>query len=152
MKKYLALAGAVSLAATAITADAKNPHPEPEYEISNLECSCDWSAAPGSCTVSWDDVDASAYGADIEFEAEWMDGSGVEMKTEAELELDDLWQCEAGVCSATAEFVLPGGYPAEAEVEFEARVKGFDNGRDGPKPRNFRKETADCNLPEPVDG
>ena len=152
MKKYLALAALVSLGAASLSAGAKNPHPESGYAIDNLDCTCDWSTEPGSCTVSWDDSGAPAYGVDIEFEAEWMDGSGVEMETGAELELDDLWACAEGICSATGDFALPEGYPEDAEIEFEAKVKGFDNGRNGPRPRNFMKETADCNLPEPVDG
>jgi hypothetical protein len=121
-------------------------------------CSCDWTA--GSCTASWKDLGYLGilnlvYGADIEFEAEWTeevtleDGTvtQVSQSAAAEVDLDDIYTCDGTTCSATAAVVLPE-YPDGAEVSFLTMVKAFENGSTGPRPRNFTKDTAVCNLPE----
>jgi hypothetical protein len=83
---------------------------------------------------------------DVEFEAEWMEGD-VEMKSSAELDLDDNWMCEGfGTCSANGEFTLPD-FPGDADIKFEGKVKGFDTGPDGVTSRDFVKATGACNLP-----
>jgi hypothetical protein len=121
-------------------------------------CSCDWTA--GSCTASWNDLGYLGilnlvYGADIEFEAEWTeevtleDGTvtQVSRSAAAEVDLDDVYACDGTRCSATAAVVLPE-YADGADVSFLAMVKAFENGSSGDRPRNFTKDTAECNLPE----
>jgi hypothetical protein len=48
------------------------------------------------------------------------------------------------VCNADDVAVVIGEHPAEAEVEFELRVKGFDN--NGKVSRDFVKVTGDCSI------
>ncbi|UCC56965.1 MAG: hypothetical protein JSU75_04275 [Gammaproteobacteria bacterium] len=146
MKNITLISIAVSLACTSYAVNARKPHPVSPYDIGNVTCTCDWSVAPSSCTVSWSDVNAPGYGVDVEFEAEWMEGD-VEMKSFAELDLDDNWMCdEFGACSASGEFVLPD-FPADADIKFVGKVKGFDTGSDGVTSRDFVKATGACNLP-----
>ena len=38
-------------------------------------------------------------------------------------------------------------YPADAKTKFYGKVKGFDNGKAGAKPRDFVKAKGECNLP-----
>lgn len=145
MKHIKLISIAVSLACAPLLVHAKQPHPASPYDIGSVSCECDWFASPSACTVSWADVEAPSYGVDVEFEAQWL-VDGVAMKSSAELDLDDNWMCDAGSCSATGEFALPE-FPADAQVKFTGKVKGFDTGRNGTRSRDFVKATGDCNLP-----
>lgn len=153
MKSPVLLIASAALGLAAFSAGAANPHPSPllyaEGEL-NVSCTCDWTA--GSCDVSWTDLASLgvvgvpvAYGADVEFEASWVE-SDVEMEASSEADVDE-YTCDGLTCTGTVDVVLPV-YPAEADLSFEAKVKGFETGRDGPKSRDFIKDTAECNLPE----
>ena len=145
MKTIALLPIAVSLACMSFTATAKKPHPASPYDVGSVSCTCDWSDT-GSCEVTWGDAGAPTYGVDIEFEAEWM-ADDVEMKSKAELDLDDSWMCDdIGMCSASGEFSLPE-YAPDADIKFVGKVKGFDTGPDGVTSRDFIKTSGDCNLP-----
>ncbi len=145
MKKITLISIAVSLACTSFVVNAKKPHPISPYVIADVACACDWVTVSNTCTVSWDDVAAPSYGVDVEFEAEWL-VDDVEMKSTAELDLDDNWMCVDGSCSASGEFGLPV-YPVDAVIKFVGKVKGFDTGPDGITSRDFVKATGECNLP-----
>lgn len=145
MKKMMLISVTVFLVCASFIVHAKQPHPLSPYDIGNVTCECDWFANPSTCTVSWADAEAASYGVDVEFEAEWL-VDDVEMKSSAELDLDDNWMCDAGNCSASGEFELPE-FPIDAEIKFVGKVKGFNTGRDGITPRDFVKATGDCNLP-----
>ena len=146
--------------------DPENDH-DSGYGIAELSCECgDWSFVDsddddsepdhweGSCDVSWVSTPAApAYGADIEFEAEWLEDDGI---TEVEISNDneiEEYACEGDDTSETCTAEVPvalGDFPADAETEFEVRVKGFANGKSGKKPRDFTKAKADCEvLPDP---
>ena len=150
MKKITLISMALSLGIASFSVNAKKPHPDSLYPGLNVSCTCDWSADPGACTVSWTNVGAPAYGASVVLEAEWTT-DGVDMSSSAALDLDDNWVCNSlmGTCSASGEFVLPD-YPDDAVLTFDGKIKGFDNGPDGVTSRDFIKETGKCNLP--VDG
>jgi hypothetical protein len=117
---------------------AANPHSSPVFPVTEVSCDCDAT----TCTVSWADVGADSYGVDVEFEAEWLEGD-VEMKASAELDLDDSWACDGGMCVATGDFVAPM-VPVDAELKFVGKVKGLATGNGGSKPRDFMKTTGDC--------
>jgi hypothetical protein len=152
IKKTTLISAAIALGLAASAASAKKPHPEPAlYTVGDLavQCSCDWIG--GTCDVSWTDLASLgvtdvpvSYGADVEFEAEWMDGD-VDMEATAEADVDD-YSCDGLTCSATVDFALPE-YPVDAETSFVAKVKGFETGPDGETSRDFIKDVADCNLP-----
>ena len=145
MKTIALLPIAASLACMSFAATAKKPHPDPLYNVGDVSCTCEWSDT-GSCEVTWLDAGAPTYGVDIEFEAEWM-ADDVEMKSKAELDLDDSWMCDGiSMCSASGEFSLPE-YAPDADYKFVGKVKGFVNGPEGETPRNFIKTSGDCNLP-----
>lgn len=148
MKITTLISMAVSLGLASVSVYAKNPHPLSPYMDLNVSCSCDWSADPGTCTVSWSNVGAPAYGVSIELEAEWVD-NGVSMSSGAELDLDDNWACDSvtGICEASGEFVV-SDYPDDANIKFAGKVKGFDVGPDGVTSRDFAKQTGECNLPD----
>jgi len=135
---------AVSLASASFVVNAKQPHPVSAYDVGTVTCTCSWGD-PSTCEVSWDDAEAPSYGVDIEFEAEWM-SDDVEMKSKAELDLDDNWMCNGSTCSAGGNFDLPV-FPSDADIKFVGKVKGFDTGRDGITSRDFVKATGTCNLP-----
>jgi hypothetical protein len=108
--------------------------------------------------VTWTTLDGSwsAYGADIEFEAEWFDVSDMSASSETELE-DYLCAAgeyggEAGIpgeqCTATDVAVVIPLHSDSGSVDFEAKVNGFQN-KHGPKSRDFVKATGDCSpLPD----
>ncbi|RLA41177.1 MAG: hypothetical protein DRR06_04755 [Gammaproteobacteria bacterium] len=165
----LAATAALLLGPLSASADKKdkNDH-DSGYEIAELGCECgswefvdsdDDDSEPdhwqGSCYVSWvSTAPAPTYGADIEFEAEWLADDGI---TEVEISNDneiEEYACEGDeaseTCTAEAVPVALGDFPAGAETEFEVRVKGFANGKSGKKPRDFTKAKADCEvLPDP---
>jgi hypothetical protein len=144
MKNITLISIAVSLAGASFVVNAKQPHPVSAYDVGSVTCTCSWGD-PSTCEVSWDDAEAPSYGVDIEFEAEWM-VDDVEMKSTAELDLDDNWMCNGSTCSAGGEFDLPV-FPSDADIKFVGKVKGFDTGRDGITSRDFVKATGNCNLP-----
>jgi len=150
MKMTALISVAVSLGIASFSAYAAKPHPVSSYIDLNVSCSCDWSTDPSACTVSWSNVGAPAYGVSIDFEAEWVE-NGVSMSSGAELDLNDDWACDSvtGTCSAAGIFALPY-YPADADISFDGKVKGFDNGPDGVTPRSFAKQTGACNLADSV--
>jgi hypothetical protein len=119
---------------------AAKPHPISTYIVDPVSCICDVA----TCTVSWTDAGADSYGVDVEFEAEWVEGD-VDMSATAELDLDENWSCDGTTCSATGDFTAPD-VPADADVSFKGKVKGMATGRDGDRPRDFVKTTADCTL------
>ena len=165
----LAATAALLLGPLSASADKKdeNNH-DSGYEITELTCECDlWEFVDsddedsepdhwkGSCDVSWiSTAPAPAYGADIEFEAEWLADDGI---TEVEISNDndiEGYTCEGDeaseTCTAEDVSVALGDFPADADPEFEVRVKGFENGKTGKKPRDFTKAKADCEvLPDP---
>jgi hypothetical protein len=162
MKRTSLVALSVALGLAALSAGAKSPVVKPPvsgYEGTlDPQCSCDWAA--GQCTASWNDLGYLGvlnlvYGAEIEFEASWIetvtleDGTTTQVKRQAsaEADLDDTYACDGTTCSATAGVLLPE-YPADAEVSFEALVKAFEDGKTGQKPRNFAKDEVACPLPE----
>ena len=144
MNKITLISMAVSLACTSFIVNAKQPHPASAYDVSPVTCTCSWGDA-SSCEVSWTDAGAPGYGVDVEFEAEWT-VDDIEMKSTAELDLDDNWMCDGATCYASGDFSLPD-YPNDADIKFIGKVKGFDTGRDGITSRDFVKATGDCNLP-----
>jgi hypothetical protein len=145
MKNIFLLSMVASLGFASFSVNAARPLPVSPYSGFGVSCVCDWSTSPGTCTVSWSDVGARTYGVGIEFNAEWNDG-GVDMSSEAYLDLDENWACDSGGCSASGSFILPY-YSPGAVIAFEGKVKGFNTGPDGVVPRNFAKETGTCNLP-----
>ena len=152
MKNLTTLLTVASLAIVPVVVNAKKPHPESNYVIDNLSCECVWAAdSESSCTVTWDDADAPAYGVSVEFEATWVEEEE-EQEESTSLDLDDDWECdegEGGSCTATKSFIMME-YGEEYTVEVEAKVKGFDNGRNGPKSRDFIKTSASCNSPDAI--
>jgi len=163
MKKTTLITTAVTLGMAAFAVHAAPPGKSPPTnqfkDMLAPVCTCDWNA--GECTASWTDVNSLgvtgvpvSYGADIEFEAQWIesstlaDGTTTEVKREASAEVDlDAYSCDGLTCSATVPFALPE-YPVDATTSFMAKVKAFETGSDGVTPRNFLKDVADCNLPQ----
>ena len=152
MKNLTTLLTVVSMAMVPIVGNAKKPQPESSYTIENLTCECVYAVdSESSCTVTWDHAGAPAYGVSVEFEATWMEEEE-EQEESTSLDLDDDWECgegEGASCTATKSFIMME-YGDEYTVEVEAKVKGFDNGRTGPTPRNFVKTTAACNSPDAI--
>ena len=156
-KKILVVAAVVYSVSTPMIAVAKKPHPvhgDPAPVVDFCECSA-FTLVPDSipamyeslCSVQWTTPGNfwPAYGASIEYEAEWMVDES-EMSVESETEIED-YACEFAtddVCNADDVAVVIGEHPAEAEVEFELRVKGFDN--NGKVSRDFVKVTGDCSI------
>jgi len=122
MKNITLISIAVSLAGASLVVNAKQPHPVSAYDVGTVTCTCSWGD-PGTCEVSWDDAEAPSYGVDIEFEAEWM-VDDVEMKSTAELDLDDNWMCNGSTCSAGGNFDLPV-FPSDADIKFVGKVKAL---------------------------
>ena len=143
MKNITLISVAVSLACASFVVNAKQPHPVSPYDVGSVTCTCSWGDT-STCEVSWDDAEAPSYGVDVEFEAEWM-VDDVEMKSTAELDLDDNWMCNGSTCSASGDFGLPE-FPSDADIKFVGKVKGFDTGRDGVTSRDFVKATGNFNL------
>lgn len=144
MKNITLISIAASLACASFVVNAKQPHPVSPYDVGSVTCACSWGDT-STCEVSWYDAEAPSYGVDVEFEAEWM-VDDVEMKSTAELDLDDNWMCNGSTCSASGDFDLPE-FPSDADIKFVGKVKGFDPGRDGITSRDFVKATGNCNLP-----
>jgi|PlaIllAssembly_1097288.scaffolds.fasta_scaffold98607_3 hypothetical protein len=163
MKKTTLITTAATLGMAALAVHAAPPGKSPPVnqfkDLLAPACTCDWTA--GECTATWTDVNSLgvvgfpvSYGADIEFEAQWIesttlaDGTIAEVKREASAEVDlDGYSCNGTTCSATVPIVLPD-YPVDATTSFMAKVKAFETGSDGLTPRNFVKDVADCNLPQ----
>lgn len=147
MKKTALISMAVSLGLASLSVNAGNRHAVSSYMDLEVDCTCDWSSDPGTCTVSWNDVNARNYVPRIEFKAGWKAGD-VRMWSVAKLNLNDNWACDpvTGMCSARGEFVLPD-HPDDAVVRFDGKVKGMGSGPDGVTPRNFARNKGACNLP-----
>jgi hypothetical protein len=148
MNKTALISMAVSLGLASFSVNAANRHAVSSYMDLEVACTCDWSTDPGTCTVSWNDVSARDYMADIRFDAKSSSGDQ-SLLTEAILKLSDSLACDpvTGMCSASGEFAMPDSYPPDAAVTFEARVKGVGSGPDGVTPRNFTRNKGACNLP-----
>ena len=156
-KKILVVAAVVYSVSAPMLAFATKPHPvhdEPAPVVDMCDCSA-FTLVPDSllamyesdCSVQWTTPGTfwPAYGASIEYEAEWMVDDS-EMSTESETEIED-YACVFDVddvCGADDVHVVIDEHPAEAEVEFELRVKGFDN--NGKVSRDFVKVTGDCSI------
>jgi hypothetical protein len=156
-KKILVVAAVVYSVSTPMIAVAKKPHPlhgDPAPVVDFCDCSA-FTLVPDSipamyeslCSVQWTTPGSfwNAYGASIEYEAEWMVDDS-EMSVESETEIED-YACVFAtddVCNADNVTVVVGEHPAEAEVEFELRVKGFDN--NGNVSRDFVKVSGDCSI------
>jgi hypothetical protein len=163
MKRLLLTSVAVVLACAASVAAAKKPHPFQEDAFAvpaeTMSCSCEFvtvvveeiiDGVPVlvekdgvACDLIWEDT-APAYGADVELEYDWMDGA-VEMEASTDLELDDAWACDAGMCSADGTSLVPDVVTGDYAVTAMGKVKGFDNA--GSKPRDFVKTVVVCTLP-----
>jgi len=142
MRKTTLLTMAMTIGIASFSAYAAKPV-QPDPQDLGVACACDWSGYPGNCTVTWDDVGASTYGIELALQAEWVEaGSNMTSKVDVDL---DTWTCGGGGCTASGDIALPY-FPDDAEVAFDAAVKGFEN-RGGPVPRNFAKDTGACNLP-----
>jgi len=148
MKKTALISMAVSLGLASLSVNAENRHAVSSYMDLEVNCTCDWSTDPGTCTVSWNDVSARNYMADIRFDAQWSTVD-VSMSSQANLKLNDSWNCDnvTGMCSASGEFVVPSDYPDDATITFDAKVMGVGSGPDGVTPRNFARDKGACNLP-----
>jgi len=168
IRKTFALTAFLIFIGVPMLALAKKPHPlQPDPAPAVDSCSCDefllneatdpdqWESL---CTVQWTTFDGSwpAYGADIEFEAEWFDVS--DMSAGSETELED-YSCESGDfdaeadaddqrCAATDVAVVIPLHSNSGSTDFEAKVKGFDNAAH-PGSRDFAKARGDCS-PLPV--
>ena len=156
-KKILVVAAVVYSISAPMIAVAKKPHPvhgDPAPIVDSCLCSA-FTLVPDSipamyeslCSVQWTTPDNfwPAYGASIEYEAEWMVDDS-ELSVESETEIED-YACVFGtddVCIAEDVPVVIGEHPVEAEVEFELRVKGFDN--NGRGSRDFVKVSGDCSI------
>jgi hypothetical protein len=159
-KRFILLAAFLVFTLVPLMASAKKPHPvqpDPAPVVDSCDCSA-FTLVPESdpamyetlCAVQWTTPGDywPAYGASIEYEAEWMVDE-TEMSTESEAEIDD-YACVFGtddVCTASDVSIVVADHPAEAAVEFQARVKGFDN--HGPTSRDFVKVSGDCSVIEP---
>lgn len=176
--KLTALAAVMAMVIVPMTANAKKYHPTSNPDTTVDSCTCDewvwvdstdivlghWSS---ECDVQWTAEDATglAYGASIEYEAEWMveetDMSG-ESETEVE---DDAYSCMTGdydgegddadeQCSAEDVAVTAPVVGDPAIQSFELRVKGFY--KDSKGRRDFVKDTGSCapmppvGMPDPV--
>lgn len=169
MKKLTLVLLSLVLIGFAGTAVAKKPHPAQADPAPVVEsCTCDafalneatdpdqWESV---CDVQWTTFDGSwpAYGASIEFEAEWFDIS--EMSAGSDTEIDDYscvsddFDTEADGdderCTADDVVVVIPLHSDSGTVEFYLAVKGFLNGKDGSTSRDYIKVTGDCS-PTPV--
>lgn len=161
--KFTTFAAALALIVVPMAASAKQPHPTSTYDVTVDSCECtdtgirlDVSelidgedASLLNCNVMWSSTPpAPAYGASIEFEAEWaVDELEYEAKSEAEIEEYECTGATPDACTANVDITVPD-VPEGAEVEFEAQVKGFENGKDGKVSRDFVKSKGDCSLVE----
>lgn len=163
LRKLVTLAAVLITLGVPLTALAKKPHPaqlDPAPTVDSCTCdefllneATDPAQYESLCTVQWTTIDGSwsAYGADIEFEAEWFDVSDMSASSETEL---DGYACETGDfdgdaeadderCTATDAAVVIPLHSDSGSVDFEAKVKGFEN-KKGPTSRDFVKATGDC--------
>jgi hypothetical protein len=154
-RKILVIAAIMYSVSVPMLANAKQPHPvqpEPAPGVDFCDCSA-FTPVPDSdmyesyCSVQWTTTGNywPAYGASIEYEAEWMEDDS-EMSVGSETEIEE-YSCVFGaddVCNANDVHVVIDGHPEEAEVEFQAKVKGFDNKGEGS--RDFVKVTGDCSI------
>lgn len=174
--KFTALAAAMALLTVPMAASAKKP-PRPDngivIDVSDT-CTCSgWTATDGDdedldpdhwlgfCDVDWTAYDHTeiAYGADIEFEAKWMEGE-TGMSAENSTPVED-YECVAGdydeeadaddeKCTATGVGVVALPFPEGADASLEFKVKGFYNGRGGQVSRNFIKAVGECDVLPPA--
>lgn len=174
--KMTALAAAMALLTAPMGAYAKKP-PRPDngivVDVSDT-CTCgDWVATDGDdedldpdhwlglCDGDWTAYDHTeiAYGADIEFEAKWIEGE-TGMSAENSTSVND-YECVPGdfdgeadaddeKCTATGVEVVATPFPEGADVSLELKVKGFYNGKGAQVSRNFIKAVGECEvLPPP---
>lgn len=158
--KKIVLAAAIACAVSVpMSAVAKKPHPtqlDPAPVVDACDCSA-FSMVPDSdpamyesyCSIQWTTPGGlwSAYGASLEYEAEWTVDDN-ELSTESETEIEE-YSCVFGtddVCNADDVHIVVDDHPEEAEVELQAKVKGFDN--HGEVSRDFVKVTGDCSVAE----
>lgn len=162
--KTAAFGIALAFVLTPIAANAKKPHPVSDYEVTVDSCECtdtgervDTSeviegedASVFNCTVGWSSIPAApAYGASLEFEAEWDTEEGT-LVAESESELEE-YECSGGdpdICTANGNITIPDT-PEGVESAFVAKVKGFENGAEGVVSRDFVKSEGDCSIVEP---
>jgi hypothetical protein len=158
-KKLLVVAAVVYSVSAPMLAFAKQPHPaqdNPAPVVDICDCSA-FTLVPDSvpamyesyCSVQWTTPGDfwPAYGVSIEYEAEWMVDDS-EMSAGSETEIED-YACDFDVddvCGADEVHVVIDEHPEEADVEFQLRVKGFDN--QGKTSRDFVKVTGDCSVVE----
>jgi hypothetical protein len=159
--KLTTFAAALALIVVPMTASAKKPHPTSDFAVVVESCECtdtgntmEVESPDGlveapilNCDVSWSSVPAApAYGASVEFEAEWAAGElEYEAKSEAEIEEYICDGTDPDACTANVDITVPD-VPEGAEVEFEAQVKGFENGKDGKVSRDFAKAKDECTV------
>ncbi len=159
--KYLIYSVLISLTMLPLAAQAKKPHPaqhEPAPVVDSCECSA-FTLVPDSepvlletlCSVQWTTPGAAwpTYGASLEYEAEWMVDE-TELSIESETEVDS-YICVFGtddVCNADGVVLSTLDHPVDATVEFQLRVKGFDNKSKGGGSRDFVKVRGDCTVAE----
>ena len=160
IKSHVAvMAAGLLLLSLPVAALAKKPHPahpDPAPEVDSCECSVpvmipdsEPAMYESYCDVQWTTTGASwsTYGASVEFEAEWT-VEDVEMSSESEADIDD-YSCvfeTDETCTAIDVLLVISDFADDADIEFEARVKGFDT--KGPRPRNFVKSMGDCSFTE----
>ena len=158
-KKILVVAAIVYSVSAPMLAIAKKPHPaqgDPAPVVDYCDCSA-FTLVPDSipamyeslCSVQWTTPGDlwPAYGASVEYEAEWMVDDS-EMSAGSETEIED-YACvftADDVCGADDVHVVIDEHPGDADVEFQLRVKGFDN--QGEVSRDFVKVTGDCSIVE----
>ena len=158
-KKILVVAAVVYSISAPMIAMAKKPHPahgDPAPVVDYCDCSVFTPVADSDpamfesyCSVQWTTPGDlwPAYGASVEYKAEWMVDES-EMSAGSETEIED-YACEFttdDVCGADDVHVVIDEHPEEADVEFQLRVKGFDN--HGKVSRDFVKVTGDCSIVE----
>lgn len=162
--KTAALGIALAFVLTPGAANAKKPHPLSSYDVTVDACECtdtgvrvDVSdviegddATVFNCTVSWSSTPAApAYGASLEFAAEWDTEEGTLVaNSEDELDAYECSDADPAICEADGDITIPDT-PAEVEASFVAKVKGFDNGAEGAVSRDFVKSQGDCSIVEP---
>ena len=157
--KILVVAAILYSVSVPMLAVAKQPHPaqpDPAPVVDSCDCSA-FTLVPNSipamyesfCSVQWTTPGTywAAYGASIEYEAEWMVDDS-DMSAESETEIEE-YSCVYGtddVCNADDVHIVIDEHPVEATVEFQAKVKGFNN--NGEVSRDFVKVTGDCSIVE----
>ena len=175
MKRMTILLSAATLALVPLMSAAKGNPKEPlitptELQIfeDQITCSCsdpgepelvgDVMATPITCTAQWTDVigglpDKATYGAS--FEVEVLDEATEDEQVDALMaELEGDWNtlCLDGTCVVPpTTFYLTYFDNGTDQIEVHAAVKAFYNGKDGSKPRNFKKtrsaEACYTNVP-----